>query len=124
MLRDINKTIDSLEQGMRTQKDIDSAFDDWCNIVKSSMYSNIPYKTIVSDKSYCSKKHRQNKLWWTTELTVLWTKLANAEKQWLKCSNRADKVVFKSIYVGIRKQFDTEVIIKQLVKNYETLLRE
>ncbi|KAH3818531.1 hypothetical protein DPMN_120252 [Dreissena polymorpha] len=45
----INDCISYLEQGYRTQSDIDQAFGDWCGIVRDEMYDKLPFKTIIHD---------------------------------------------------------------------------
>ncbi|XP_060597913.1 uncharacterized protein LOC132751716 [Ruditapes philippinarum] len=109
ILSEVNSTIDTLEQGMRTQNDVNIAYDKWCEIVKNAMYENVPYKSIKIGPGTGSKKRRPGKPWWTDNLSDLWCKLSIAEKQWLQCYNRADRVSFKAKYVSIRKQFDAEV---------------
>ena len=63
ILSDVNRTIDNLEQGFRTQYDIDKAYDSWCDILQMSMYSNIPYKTIQIKSDSCSRKYKPGKPW-------------------------------------------------------------
>ena len=43
----VNNVINKLEQSHRTQTDMDSMYEDWCNVIKQHMYSTIPYKTIT-----------------------------------------------------------------------------
>ena len=107
ILNEVNRTINQLEQGLRRQNYIDSVYNEWCDIVKQTMYEDIPYKTVINGN--CTRKHRPGKPWWTDNLSKLWSDMSLAERRWLSCNNRSDKVVLKSQYCRLRKQFDTEV---------------
>jgi len=74
-----------------------------------SMYSNIPYKTIQIKSDSCSRKYKPGKPWWNDQLTTMWDNLSQAEKRWLRCNSKSDKVYFKAEFVKLRKIFDTEV---------------
>lgn len=103
----INNVIQKLEQGFRSQNDIDLVYEDWCNVVKQNMYKDIPFKTI---KSGCrNKKRKPGKSWWSENLTNLWSNLCILEGKWLNCSHRNAKLKFKTEYVQARKFFDREV---------------
>ena len=43
---EINFVIDMLEQGLRTQSELDTAYSGWCYIIKSDMYHKLPYRTV------------------------------------------------------------------------------
>ena len=59
---------------------IDSVYQQWCNIVKENMYSDIPYKVFnISGRG--RQKHRPGKPWWSSLLTDLWSQLCTAEKK-------------------------------------------
>lgn len=105
-LLQINNVIDKLEQGFRSQNDIDLVYADWCNVVKQNIYKDIPFKTIQSGCS--NKKCKPGKSWWSENLTNLWSNLCILERRWLNCSHRNDKLRFKSEYVQARKCFDRE----------------
>lgn len=110
-LHKINAIINDIEQGRRTQHDIDSLYDSWCHVIKDSMYASIPYKTIrTSNSTNGSKRKRKfGKPWWSDRLTELWTTMCNKESLWLKANGRANKRRLKTDYVSARKAFDHEV---------------
>jgi len=62
----VNNVINKLEQSHRTQTDMDSIYEDWCNVIKQHMYSTIPYKTITV--GIRNKNRRPDKPWWSDML--------------------------------------------------------
>ena len=104
----VNDTITKLESSMRTQSDIDTVYNDWCNILKNHMLKSIPHKT-VKRCSTNNKPHRPAKPWWSEKLSDLWVGVCRAEKLWLSCQSRNHKQKFKSEFTHLRKQFDREV---------------
>lgn len=104
----LNETISVLEQGFRTQADIDSCYDDFCNILKDNMYKSIPYKTIVNNE-LCSKKFKPGKAWWNSNLTNIWSDVCSAERIWVKCKDSSEKKNLKTEYIRMRKHFNKEV---------------
>ena len=107
--------IDNLEQGVRTQADLDIAYTGWCDIVKSEMYYKLPHKTIDPNMK-CNKKFKHRKPWWNDNLSESWKILHAAEREWLKCNNRSTKTKLKHRYVNLRKQFDKN--IQRYKRNY------
>ena len=107
--------IEKLESSLMTQSSINEAYDNFVNIVHSEMYSKLPHKVVTLYSSgYSKKKLRSKKPWWSEDLTLLWSEMCSAEKQWLKCKPN-DKANFKHIYVQKRKLFDKGV---QRAKRY------
>ena len=47
ILSSVNTAIADLEGSLRTQDDIDIAFNGWCNIVKGEMYDKLPCKSVM-----------------------------------------------------------------------------
>ena len=109
VLEQINVLIDKLESNVIDVSNIDNVYKDWCDIVKNSLYDNIPYKTVVHDMSNNCRKHKPGKPLWNTRLSDLWSNLCIAEKKWLKCLVKSLKNTFKGEYVKLRKSFDREV---------------
>ena len=103
----VNEAINSLEASLRTQADVDTAYGDWCKLVSSNMYSNLPYRTICIGNN--NKKRRVGKSWWTNELSELWNRVSSAERKWINCHLRSEKARFKVEYVSVRKEFDRKV---------------
>ena len=106
-LYNVNQAIDKLERGFQTQSDLDDVYNDWCCIVKSSMYNNLTSRVIISGLN--NKKRRPGKPWWSEKLTDLWNTVCLAEKTWLSCKEKRVKNELKSLYVAKRKIFDREV---------------
>jgi len=104
----VNSLIDTLEQGFRTQSELDTAYNGWCDIIKHDMYSKLPFKTVTPGAS-SSKRYRKGKQWWNDQLTELWKTLHTAEQAWLKCSSRSQKNILKQKYISLRRRFDREV---------------
>ena len=97
----VNDTITKLESSMRTQSDIDTIYNDWCNILKNHMLKSIPHKT-VKRCSTNDKPHRPAKPWWSEKLSDLWVGVCRAEKLWLSCQSRNHKQKFKSEFTHLR----------------------
>jgi len=108
ILTQVRFVIDKLEQGLRMQTDIDIAYDNWCKIVKHEMYDKLSFKTIYPDTMYSIRK-RSPKPWWNDNLSNLFKKVHQAERDWLKCKDRAKKIALKHEYVLLRKHFGKEV---------------
>jgi len=56
-----------------------------------------------------NKKRRPGKPWWSDNLSNKWSEKGKAEREWLDCSLRHDKIKLKSIFVRLRKTFVREV---------------
>ena len=41
----VNEAINSLESSLRTQSDVDTAYEDWCGVLRKQMY--LPYRTVL-----------------------------------------------------------------------------
>ena len=91
ILTQVNIVIDKLEQGLRMQTGIDIAYNSWCKTVKHEMYDKLSFKTIYPDTIYSIRK-RSPKPWWNDNLSNLFKKVHQAERDWLKWKDRAKKV--------------------------------
>ena len=70
----------------------------------------MPYKRVVTQGgTNTSKKRKPGKPWWSNKLTEMWSRLSLAEREWLRSSDRKDKINLKAKYVKLRKEFDREV---------------
>ena len=107
IIHEVNTAMFALENSLRTQCDDDLVYNNWCDIVRRQMYSELPYKSIKTGMK--NKKRRVGKPWWKEELTELWNVVCDTERKWLKCTAKSDKAKFKSEYVTARKSFDREV---------------
>ena len=61
ILSSVNSAITDLEGSLRTQKDIDVAFNGWCDLVKAEMYAKLPCEPVMSGVN--NKKRRHGKPW-------------------------------------------------------------
>ena len=107
VIDEINRLISRLEQNEVNVTNIDGVYTQWCEMVRHCMYDEIPYKTLRQESN--SHKHKVNKPWWNTDLSTSWEKMCQAEKKWLKCKSRTDKILCKAEYVKLRKLFDQNV---------------
>lgn len=105
----LNLVVSALEGSLRNQMDIDSAYSDLCNIIKSEMQSKLGSKRIIIASGTSNKRRRIGKPWWSESLSLQWNKVCRAEKDWLKCSAKPLKASLKSVYVSTRKEFDRQV---------------
>ncbi|XP_060589316.1 uncharacterized protein LOC132744577 [Ruditapes philippinarum] len=103
----VNNVIENLEQGLQSQSDIDGLYSEWCSIIKHNMYKDVPYKTVSGVTVH--KKFKHGKPWWSPDLTNLWNVMCFAERKWLKCVARNEKLKLKSEFVQARRHFDREV---------------
>ena len=101
ILSSVNTAIADLEGSLRTQDDIDVAFNGWCNLVKGEMYAKLPCKPVMSGLQ--NKKRRPGKPWWSETLSELWNNVCLTEKEWLKCIDKGMKKNLKIIYCSARK---------------------
>lgn len=90
-MSDVTHTINRLEQDLRTRQNINNAVA--ANIIKTSMYLEIPHKTVLTGSECSSRKRRPDKPWWNDQLIILWHNLSEAEKRWLHCRYRSEKGV-------------------------------
>ena len=74
----LHDTINELEQGYRTQENIDHAYSSLCSTIKVEMHNKIPHKTIVYNSSRSNRKRCVGKPWWNEELTQLWNNVCVA----------------------------------------------
>lgn len=112
-----NETIDLIDEQIRiietqemTQESMDEIYDEFCVIVKSEMDTKLD-KTVItinSSSSSYKKKRRVKKPWWSEELTLLWDKLAEAERKWNRSSG-AEKRRRYGEMKDAKRVFDREV---------------
>ena len=69
LLHEVNFIMDKLEGSLRTQTDIDNAYEDLCKIIKAEMQKKLSCKRINIDSSNISNKCRRvGKPWWSETL--------------------------------------------------------
>ena len=106
ILSSVNTAIADLEGSLRSQEDIDVAFNGWCNLVKGEMYAKLPSNPVMSGLQ--NKKRRPGKPWWDETLSDLWNNVCLTEKNWLKCIDKGMKKNLKHVYCTARRIFDRE----------------
>lgn len=106
----LEHTIQFLESNQHEQACLNSAYNDFIDIVQHSMNSDLNPRVKLSDGQN-NKRRRLRKPWWTIELGEMWNELCYHEKAWLKCkhTDAARKRMLKDEYVRKRKSFDRVV---------------
>ena len=87
ILQNINDAIQYIEQRERNNVDINSIYDNICNIYYNEMDSKLKYFDSRSPK----RARRTLKPWWNEDLTSLFDQYRISEKLYLKCSYRIEK---------------------------------
>ena len=105
----IFSTIASLESSIKGQVEIDNAYDQFCNTVKSCMDNDLQKRHIKLDSGVSNKKRKILKPWWNDTLSVLWNDMCAAEKEWLRETNTVVKARKKHLFICKRKTFDKEI---------------
>ncbi|VDH96384.1 Hypothetical predicted protein [Mytilus galloprovincialis] len=107
-LRDIEDLILQLDMNMVNQDGINKLYGNFVDILKNEMNDCLDYKTVKLQDGQSNKKRRTKKPWWSDQLTVLWNKVCEAEKDMLKCKITSRKREFRSVFIMKRKNFDRE----------------
>ena len=103
----VNEAMNSLASSLSTQSDVDTAYEDWCGVLRKHMYNDLPYRTVLIGAR--NKKRTVVKPWWNDEFTDLWNKVCSDERKWIDCKNISEMSKLKSEYVSSRKTFDRQV---------------
>ncbi|MES9880125.1 MAG: reverse transcriptase family protein [Sedimenticola sp.] len=108
VIANLHAAVYELETGLRTQSELDNAYEKLCSQIRQEMNLKLPHKSI-SASSTSNKKRRVGKPWWSDELTNLWNLVCCKEKKWINTCNRSDKIAAKAEYVHFRKSFSRNV---------------
>ena len=87
----------------------DDIYNDFCDIVKAEMDSQLPKKTCkISTDSIYRKKIQHHKPWWSDDLSMKWNVLREAERKW-KNSYGNKKTKYKADLRESQRIFDKSV---------------
>ena len=104
IIRQINITIDSIEQRHTNQENIDSIYERVCEIYYNEMDEKLKYFDCRNTK----RARRTLKPWWNQTLTQLFDDYRQAEKRYLKCTYRAEKARLLAEFKLKRGKFDKQ----------------
>ena len=104
IIRQINITIDSIEQRHTNQENIDSIYERVCEIYYNEMDEKLKYFDCRNTK----RARRTLKPWWNQTLAQLFDVYRQAEKRYLKCTYRAEKARLLAEFKLKRGKFDKQ----------------
>ena len=88
-LRSLMSVIEYIENIRKSQEEIDTLYDTFCNMLYDGM-SELYDCTNVHPKSRKKLRHK-SKPWWNSTLTILWKVLCKAEHEFLKCTHGIER---------------------------------
>ncbi|KAK6171780.1 hypothetical protein SNE40_018211 [Patella caerulea] len=98
--------ITAIEGNLQCQKDIQRAYSDFLELIKTEMDNRIPCKKTSALNFDIKKNNRTRKPYWNVELAAQWSHARNCEKMWLKSNSHVNKGKLKSEFCQARKCFD------------------
>ena len=101
----IQRTIQMIEQKIQSEHHLNSAYDDFVNMVTTEMDKKLPVKR--KGGNYVRRKKSLLKPYWNEELQREWDLKVEKEREWLKqkaCNNQ--KVRLRAVYCEQRRRFD------------------
>ena len=114
ILRQINATVDAIEQRVANQENIDSIYGNVCNMYYAEMDEKLKFFDIRKTK----RSRRSLKPWWNSHLSELFDDYRQAEKNYLKCTYRAERARLLTEFKLKRDRFDKEYRkVKRLYDN-------
>ena len=114
ILRQINATVDAIEQRVANQENIDSIYGNVCNMYYAEMDEKLKFFDIRKTK----RSRRSLKSWWNSHLSELFEDYRQAEKNYLKCTYRAERARLLTEFKLKRDRFDKEYRkVKRLYDN-------
>ena len=100
--------IESIEQEVNSQEELDNIYSNLMGTIKEEMYDSLSHKTVKVQLGANNKKRKVKKPWWTDHLSELWNNQCHAEKAMLRCKSKDRKQLRKS-FIDKRKFFNREV---------------
>ena len=114
ILRQINATVDAIEQRVANQENIDSIYGNVCNMYYAEMDEKLKFFDIRKTK----RSRRSLKPWKNSHLSELFEDYRQAEKNYLKCTYRAERARLLTEFKLKRDRFDKEYRkVKRLYDN-------
>ncbi|KAK6167441.1 hypothetical protein SNE40_021470 [Patella caerulea] len=98
--------ITAIEGNLQCQKDVQRAYNDFLELIKTEMDNRIPCKKTPALNFDIKKNNRTRKPYWNDELAAQWSHARNCEKLWLQSNSHANKGKLKSEFCQARKCFD------------------
>jgi len=96
------QTIDKIENYIKTENDIQHAYDEFENLIKDEMKNKLS-----TYKCNSGIKRKNYKPYWNDELGNQWSKVCETEKAWLRFKGpNCRKRTLKDVYCFERKTFD------------------
>ena len=105
----LHNTVFSLESSLRTQNEIDKSYQDLCEQIKTEMSERLHKRTVKINNSSSNKRRKIGKPWWDENLSILWNKVCQAEKLYVKCHNICQRKLLRINFVRCRKDFSKAV---------------
>ena len=93
-----------LECGDKTQSHIDGWYNSFCNLLYGE-FTHSPNTGVRADVRQRGSK-RQPKPYWSAELQLLWKSKTQAEREFLKCREPANRVLLRDLYKRFQVSFD------------------
>ena len=103
-LMEVNRMIDYLEMHEVCQENIDTLYEDICQIYYNKMDDKLKY----FDNRNTKQTRRTLKPWWNEMLSNLFNDYRKAEKMYLKCNYRLEKSRLLANFKSKRSIFDRE----------------
>ena len=109
IVSDLHNTVFNLEASLRTQHNINNAYNSLCNNIKKEMSENLNKCKVKIGNASSNKRRKIGKPWWNENLTCLWNEVCNAEKLFLNCNNVCERKRLRVEFVKCRKLFNRNV---------------
>ncbi|WAR11298.1 LOW QUALITY PROTEIN: hypothetical protein MAR_025478 [Mya arenaria] len=110
------KTVNSLEQNLQTQENMDQSYPSLCSLIKVKLFDRVPHRKTVSLSYVNNKKRNLYKPWWREYLIELWNDVCVHEKYWLKATYRSFKTTLKILYLLEFVKIDSNTFWKTIGK--------
>ena len=102
----LERTINRIDQAIVIQNDLDSAYEQFVNMVTTEMDKKLPTKNV--SQMFVKSKKSLYKPYWNDELQGKWDARVLAEREWLNCKENTNKKrKLKALYCEKRRLFDT-----------------
>ena len=106
-------TIMRIENYIRVERDVQSAYDEFETLIKTEMKDKIS-----TYKNNPNGKRRQYKPYWNNVLQNQWSKVCESKKAWLRfAGSNGRKRALKETYCNDRKTFDR--LNRKFKRNYQ-----
>lgn len=104
----LNDYIESIEQDVNSQEELDNIYSNLMGTIKEEMYNSLSHKTVKVQLGANNTKRKVKKPWWSDHLSELWNNQCHAEKAMLRCKSK-DHKQFRKDFIDKRKLFNREV---------------